>query len=143
MTTSWQIGSTYSFDTFAPTLLGTNWQNVIVDSILSASGASQMGLDIQATSRQIAPSLPAGTPKDPTKYQYVRFRMQSGTFQILAVPWIDDSTVVQVTAQNLQVLIGNIDPSQAQPLIRLALIQLGFNNLTFTIVDNAGNITPS
>lgn len=138
MTTQWQQGSTYSFNTYAPSKLGTNWQNVTVDSILSASGAQALGIDVQAVARQIAPSLPSGTPLDPTKYKYIRFTMQSGVNNILAVPWIDDSSVQLINAQNVQILVANVDPSIAIPQIRLALIQLGYSNLTFTVVDNSG-----
>lgn len=134
MTTSYQIGSTYSFNTYAPDLLGTNYQNVVVAGIMDAGSVQQLGFDVVGNNQQVYPSLPPGTPSDPTKYTYLRLKMQSGVYQAIAVPWIDDSSVQLIQAQNLQVLIANIDPAQWQDRVRLALVQMGLNDLQFTVV---------
>lgn len=134
MTTQYAIGSTYSFNTFAPDLLGTNFQNCVVAGIMDSGSVQQLGFDVIGNNKQVYPSLPAGTPSDPTKYTYLRLKMQSGVYNAIAVPWIDDSSVQLITAQNLNVLIANVDPAVWQDRVRLALVQMGLNDLEFTIV---------
>lgn len=122
--TTYQIGSTYSFQVYPVAQLGNNFQNVVVLAVLDATTVQQLGIDIWGMHMQLYPSLPEGTPNDPTQYQYIRIKLQSGQTTILAVPWIDDSTVELVSAQTLAAVISNIDAATWAPRIQLALVQL-------------------
>lgn len=124
MTTQYQIGSTYSFNVYPVAQLGNNFQNVKALALLDASTVQQLGVDIWAMHKNIYPSLPAGTPNDPTQFQYLRIKLQSGTSTIVAIPWIDDSSVTLVSAKTLQVTLGNLDPGTWTPRIQLALAQM-------------------
>lgn len=124
MTTQYQIGSTYSFQVYPVAQLGNNFQNVVVLAILDATTVQQLGVDIWGVHKNLYASLPPGTPSDPTQYQYLRLKLQSGQTTIVAVPWISDSTVELVNAQTLQVTIGNVDAATWAPRVQLALAQL-------------------
>lgn len=124
MTTQYQIGSTYSFQVYPVAQLGNNFQNVVVLALLDATTVQQLGIDIWGMHKNLFASLPAGTPNDPTQYQYLRLKLQSGQTTIVAVPWIDDSTVELANAQTLQVTLGNLDAATWSPRVQLALAQL-------------------
>lgn len=124
MTTQYEIGSTYSFQVYPVAQLGNNFQNTVVLAKLDADTVKQLGVDIWGMHKQLYASLPSGTPNDPTQYQYLRLKLQSGQTTILAVPWIDDSTVELVSSETLQVTIGNIDSATWAPRVQLALAQL-------------------
>lgn len=124
MTTQYQIGSTYSFQVYPVAQLGNNFQNVVVLALLDASTVQQLGIDIWGMHKNLYASLPAGTPNDPTQYQYLRLKLQSGQSTIVAVPWIDDSTVELANAQTLKVTLGNLDAATWAPRVQLALAQL-------------------
>lgn len=136
--TQYAIGSTYSFNVYPVARLGNNFQNCVLQAILDASTVQQLGNDIYGWQKNLFPYLPAGTPSDPTQYQYLRFKLQSGISTILAVPWIDDSTVTLVESQTLQVTIGNVDAATWSPRVQLALAQLGLTNVTITVVNASG-----
>jgi hypothetical protein len=132
MTTDYQIGLTYSFNVFPVALLGNNFQNVVVQAILDAGTTQQLGVDIQALAKQMYPLLPSGTPSDPTTYQYLKLQLASGASVILAVPWIDDSSVELVTQQTIVATISNVS-SQDLSRIKLALVQNGYNNVSLAL----------
>lgn len=135
MTTQYQIGSTYSFGVYPVAQLGNNFQNVKVLAMLDATTVQQLGVDIWAMHKNIYPSLPAGTPNDPTQYQYLRIKLQSGASTIIAIPWINDSTVELVNAQTLDVKIYNVDPATWIPRVQLILAQAGLTNVSITTVN--------
>lgn len=134
--TTYQIGSTYSFQVYSVAKLGNNFQNCVLKGILDADTVQQLGVDIWGEHKNLFPDLPAGTPNDPTQFQYLRFKLQSGQTTILAVPWINDSTVTLVTAQSLTINVSNVDAATWTPRLKQILAQAGLS--TFTIsVDNA------
>jgi len=133
MSTQYQIGSTYSFSVYPVAQLGNNFQNIQVLALLDATTVQQLGVDIWAMHKNIYPTLPAGTPNDPTQFQYLRIKLQSGTSTIIAIPWINDSTVELVSAQTLDVKIYNVDPATWIPRVQLALAQLGLNNVQVSV----------
>jgi hypothetical protein len=118
MTTDYQIGLTYSFNVFPVALLGNNFQNVVVQAILDAGTTQQLGVDIQALAKQM--------------YQYLKLQLASGASVILAVPWIDDSSVELVTQQTIVATISNVS-SQDLSRIKLALVQNGYNNVSLAL----------
>lgn len=132
MTTDYQVGSTYSFNIFPVALWGNNFQNVVVQAVLDAGTVQQLGVDIQALNKQAYPFLPAGTPSDPTKYTYLKLLLPSGASVVLAVPWIDDTSVQLVTQQTIVATISNVS-SQDLNKIKLALVQNGYSNVALVL----------
>lgn len=127
------IGQTYSFNVYPSSLLGTDWQNVLVTSVMSYADA-QNQKDVTSLHNQFYPffGTQTNTPNDPASYLYIKVKTQNGDITILGVPWITDSTVVAVTAQTVTATIANVTP-QDVPKIQAALVANGYNNVLVTI----------
>ena len=97
--------SRYSFETYAPGILGTNFKGV---KILSCSVYSIItGYDLDTIHRQIYPSLPPGTPDDPTAFNYYHIEFPNGDRTVIAHEWIRDSTIVKQDNVAITVKIVN------------------------------------
>jgi hypothetical protein len=113
-----EVGGTFSFSVYPVAVLGTNFKNVLVLSILSAATAQALGEDIYARHALIAPSLPDTIQKkDPTKYKYVQIKLPSGVVQILAMEWINVSTIEAVNLGRHTVIIDNESSSSRQKIL--------------------------
>lgn len=123
---NYQIGSAYSFSVFPDVLLGNNFNNLVVNSVMDAVTA-QTQIDINGLWAQYYPYLPSGTVNDPTKTNYVKFTTSTGNVIILAALWIDESTITVVTAQSIVVTIANVGPSDVAR-VKNALVANGYNN---------------
>ncbi|MNP71325.1 hypothetical protein D3C76_1676970 [compost metagenome] len=67
----------------------------------------------------VYPSLPAGTPDDPTAYMYVRIQHPSGEFEILGLPWIRESTIVSMNFDVLYAKISQVKPDDFEHILAL------------------------
>lgn len=134
MTYAYVLGKTYSFNVYAPNVLGTDFQNVKLLAIMDADTATRSGLDIYSQHRKIYPYVPAevGMPDDPTQYNYIQIITQAGNRTILGMPWIDESSIEVVTAQTIVATIGGVTASD-MAIIRQALAQNGYNNVKLTL----------
>jgi len=129
---SLEIGGTYSFSVYPVAVLGTNFKNVLVLSILSAATARALGEDIYARHALMSPSLPDTTQKkDPTKYKYVQIQLPSGVIQILALEWINPSTIESVNLGRHTIVIDNEASSSRQKLLEC----LAANGFKVTSID--------
>lgn len=126
------IGQTYNFQVYPP-MLGNDWQNVKVTSVMSYEDAMKQQ-DVTSLHIKFFPYFgqPTNTPNDPASYLYIKVKTQSGATTILGVAWINDSTVQMVTAQTATVTIANITP-QDVPKIQAALAANGYNNVSVAI----------
>jgi hypothetical protein len=131
MSTNFQINQVYSFNVFPVQVLGNNFKNVTIQGVMDAESAGQF-IDIQGVHREIYPFLPAGTPSDPFQYTYLKIKNSSGAVQYLAVPWIDDSSVVLVTARTCVATIANVSATDLDN-IKAALLRNGFPNVTLAL----------
>ena len=121
----------YNFNTLAPALLGSSFKNMTVVSIMDYTVASKyFSPDAQAVS--VYPSLPNGTPSDPKNYTYVLFKPETGDNFVLALEWIDVSSIQLVTSSTVTVTINNTVTGDTQR-IRDSLILLGFTNFTIAV----------
>jgi len=87
------IGSVVSFETYAPAILGTTYNNCTVMSHLDANDARALGSDVQARHANVYPSLPSGTPNDPFSYWFIKVKLINGNVDFLGVPWIRKETI--------------------------------------------------
>lgn len=131
MSIPFQINSTYNFNTRAPAILGTDFKNAKVLGVFDYDSASAF-INPQTSHVNVYPYLPPGTVDDPKTYTYVLIKTQSGQKTILALPWIDESTIELVTAQKLTVVIQNIASGDAER-IRDSLTILGFSTFVLTV----------
>lgn len=121
-----ELNKTYTFNTLAPAILGTQLVNAKLLSMMDYSTAiSYDNIDLKF--RKIFPALPRGTPDQPESCVYYRFLSESGEKVILADQWIDLTTVEVIEHINFQVNFTNasmIDISR----VRDALNALGYQN---------------
>ncbi len=102
-----------SFTLYPAAIKGNNYVNVQILAILDSDTAT--GLDqFDPVAQHIAvyPSLPPenAVPNDPTSYLYVRIKHQGGATEILGLPWIVESSVVEQVTGTLRVDIFNVNP---------------------------------
>jgi hypothetical protein len=124
------LGSTYTFNTLAPAILGSNFENVILKAIMDYDTAMNFS-NVALTNKTIYPLLPTGTPSDPTQYQYYKFLTSIGTSIILASPWIDNTSVTLSSGIIIHVAVNNVGiPDIAR--IQNALSFMGYTNFQIT-----------
>jgi hypothetical protein len=133
MAYNFAIGQTYSFNVYPSNLLGADWDNVKVSSIMSYEDAMKEE-DVTSLHIQFYPYFgpPTNTPNDPASYLYIRVKTQNGNSQILGVAWIDDATVTLVTAQTITATISNVTP-QDVPKVQAILAANGYNFVAVAI----------
>jgi hypothetical protein len=121
----------YSFDVYPVAILGNNYKNVKVVSILDRESANQF-VDTQALHLQIYPYLPAGTPNDPDAYDYVKLKMPNGNIVVLGMAWINLSTITTVDSRTITVKLLEVNSTDV-PRIRDVLVANGFNRMEITV----------
>ncbi len=121
-----QIGKIYTFNTFAPSILGTTIKNAKLKAILDYESATKIEAVI-LKHRSIFPLLPSGTIDNPESYTYFHFLSESGDKIIIAEPWIVESTVEIIEHINLQVTLPGVSLSDTSR-IRDALNAMGYSN---------------
>ncbi len=131
MLTALDIGKTYSFTPYAPELLGNDFQNVVVLSIMDRESANAY-LDTISWHKNIFPMLPAGTPNDPNAFNYALFRTSTGAKVALALAWIKEETVTLIEARTITAKIGNVGAADIDR-IRHLLVAGNYNNVSISI----------
>lgn len=132
MSVQWEIGGVYSFDTYAPALLGASFKRVRLSSIMDYEDASQK-VSVDAKHTTVYSLLPVGTPKDPSKLTYLAFTSDSSLAKIImAAAWIDLDTVDKVTSQRIIATIENTTQADISRL-RGSLVLLGFTDFDITV----------
>lgn len=125
------VGTTYSFDVYAPQILGSSFKNVVL--MLNADYESAAELrDVEAIHAQIFPLLPAGTPNNPAAYPYIRVKTSSGAKVVLGVAWIRQDSIVSTTSDIADVVVSNITVADL-PKIKNALLANGYENVEVTL----------
>lgn len=125
------IKGVYSFILYPATVIRGDFSNLTIMATMDYESALQLG-DIPAVHANVFPYLPAGTPNDPSQYDYVKVKLSSGIVTVLGMPWINQSTIELVQSLSATVVIEGVSNSDG-PRIRDALVQNGYNNLTITI----------
>lgn len=134
MTYNYQLGQVLSFDTNAAAVLGQSFANVTVLSLMDPQSANNV-IDIVGMHRAVYPYLlQAGlnVPDDPTQYNYLKVRTQSGKVTCLGMPWINESTIQATTNQVITAVISGVTSQDVQG-VQNALIANGYNQFKVTI----------
>lgn len=132
--TQLQVGKTYSFDTYAPEVLGTRIINAKCLAILNAENAISDGLDIISFHERMRSHLPVGYNNDPFSMIYVKLRNTSGNESIFALDWINLTTVQETKANVINVTLNDVSPEDIE-IIRRALVAQGYSDLSITLVE--------
>lgn len=103
-------GKVVSFDVYPVGHLGDIYNNVEILSILDYETAKQFR-DIAATAVAVYPTLPQGTPKDYTKYKYLKLKHPDGAISVVALEWVNSSTIRehQTVEIHIAVIASGID----------------------------------
>lgn len=128
---AFENGTTYTFSTLAPTVLGAQFKNATVSGIVGYEVAKTFN-NIDVIHRAVYPLLPSGTVDDATKFTYLILKTESGGITAIAVEWIDESTIVSTKAVTITAVIKNASLSDVTA-IRDSLKLMGFSNLTITV----------
>jgi hypothetical protein len=134
MTYNYQLGQVLSFDTYAAQALGNNFEGATVLGLLDPQSANQV-IDIVGSHASVYPYLlqaNLSVPNDPTQYNYVKIKTQSGKITALGMPWINESTITSTTNQVITAIVQGVTSADIQT-IQNALITNGYNNFAVTI----------
>lgn len=124
--TAFTINKSYNFSVYANSVLGTNYRNVKLASILDYHTAMKFA-NIELLHRQIYPYLPPNTLQDQTKYTYYLFKTDTKDI-VLADVWINANSVEETEGLNYTLQLNNITSAQLA-IIRdqLRLLGISFN----------------
>jgi hypothetical protein len=120
------IGKTYTFNTVAPSILGTSIKNAKLVAVLDYQTALSFD-NIDLKYRSIYPLLPANTQDTPELNIYYRFQTESGEKIIMADIWIQESTIETIEHVNFQILFTQASMKDI-PRIKDALNAMGYLN---------------
>jgi hypothetical protein len=88
-------GTSYTFNTLAPALLGASHKNVKLLSILHYDDARAVE-NVDLKYRQVLPLLPPGTPNDVSSSIFYRFINEDGQKFLMSNYWIDATSITEV-----------------------------------------------
>lgn len=121
-----QIGQRFSFQVYPTAIIGNTFADVIMEGFISADIARAYNFDIYSMHANVYPTLPAGTPNDPTQYSYIMIRLANGERQIIGTPWIRQDTIAISTGGTFQLTFSN----KTQLDLERALTALSANGQT-------------
>lgn len=130
-----QIGKIYSFDTYAPEVLGTRIANAKCLAVLNAQNAISNGVDIFAYHEQMRPHLPVGYNNDPMTMIYVKLVNSSGLETIYSMDWINLETLQETRADRIIATIDGVSIEDIE-IIRRALAVQGYNNFNLVLTES-------
>lgn len=111
------IGQKISFELYPAHIYGNNFRNVTLTALIDSTLANALGFDVVAAHQNVYPSLPAGTPNDPTQYSYFRVSMDNGETMVLGTPWVRESSIVINSGNTLTMVFQDIDEARKNRII--------------------------
>jgi hypothetical protein len=127
MTTAFRNRAVYSFDTWAPAILGSTYQNVTVCAIFDEETAQAQGLNTKQIHASVFSSLPLGTPNDSSAYDYIQVKTESGEKTIFGIAWLKETSIQEITLDSFDIRVSRITASDL-PRLRNALFTSGFDS---------------
>lgn len=128
---TFQLNTTYTFKTTAPSVLGATLTGMEYQGNVSYPLARSY-LDVDAMHRAVYPHLPAGTVRDLTKYIYHLFKNAKAEYQVLADPWIDGSSIEALIDKTATIKVKISSASDADKIRNLLTIN-GFREFNIDI----------
>lgn len=129
-----EIGKTYSFDTYAPEVLTTRINNVKIIAVMSAQEALQTGYPILEQHERVRPHLGPNAIKDPLTMTYVKFRAYSGKETVYSTSWINMDTLVETDAKQIVITVNQVG-FEDQETLRRMLIASGYPDFSMNILE--------
>lgn len=124
--------ATYSFDMWAPAILGASYNNVTICGTFDEETAQSQGINTKELHASVFASLPIGTPNDSSAYDYIQIKTATGEKTIIGTAWIKETSIQQIVLNSYNVRVGNITASDL-PRLRNALLTSGFNAFDISV----------
>lgn len=105
MSLVFDIGKTYTFNTLAPSLLGTIVKNAKLMSVVDYDNVVKYYNFIDTTYANILSALPNGTPIDPKSSLYYIFKSESGETVVISQYWVDEESIQVVEFISFKVTV--------------------------------------
>lgn len=126
------INVVYSFETYAPDILGTSHKRMKCIGKMDFDLANREA-DVYVKHQTVYPLLPTGSVRDPRSLQYFLFKTSTNEKIIFAQSWIKDNSVTIDQLTTGIVTINNITIDQ-ENTIRNALLTNGIVNFSIEFV---------
>ena len=130
MAYNFQIGSSYSFTTLAPGVLGASYTNAKVLGIVDYNVAVSI-TNVNYLQKVVYPLLPAGSPSNYEDYNYIIFSTSNNSKLVLATTWINENSIQLITGTNITVNIANGSLSII-PLLQQQLTAMGLTDFNIS-----------
>lgn len=134
-TTVFSNGNNYTFSTYAPNILGSNFRNLELVGVVSYEIASTF-TNVATKHAAVLASLPVASEKDPSKLEYLIFKSSADSKLVLATSWINMATVESALAVKIICEVQDVSPAAVDHLRQL-LSSAGYKKFT-TTVENLG-----
>lgn len=128
---NFKVGASYTFNTYAPAILGNTIKNAVLSAIVNYATAKKFGA-VDFTQSRVFSYLPAGTPNDPQRFTYLIFKTESDAELVLAVPWINESTIETSDTTTLVVRVRGAGANDARNIKELMALA-GWHQTTITV----------
>lgn len=104
---------TYDFETYAPNVLGTAFKRIEILGNFPYETAIALFGELAPLHAEVfsTGNIPIGTPDDPRQYNWYRIKKPDGSITVLGEPWIDQSTIVEVTSGTAIITCPNLTTS--------------------------------
>ena len=131
MAGTFELRKRYNFSTKAPAILGAEYRNVMVESIMTATEAVKYS-DVLTLHEQIRTVL--NLDLEVANCTYIKFRTLDGETVILALEYINSDPIVEVKTVNIRVdvLEANTDDIL---IIQERLKELGYSKFKIRTFD--------
>jgi hypothetical protein len=121
------VGNAYDLALLGASTLGSGYRQATLVGILDYNSAISLG-DVASTHASVLGSLAIGTPSDPSKLLYLKFRTSTGDIVVLAQDWLAGAPT-DATVTSVVVTIDNVATSDIER-IRNMLTANGFTSFS-------------
>ena len=131
MAGTFELRKQYNFTTKAPAILGAEYRNVMVESIMTATEAVKYS-DVLTLHEQIRTVL--NLDLEVANCTYIKFRTLDGETVILALEYINSDSIVEVKTVNIRVDILEANTDDIL-IIQERLKELGYSKFKIRTFD--------
>lgn len=108
-----EYGDIISFDVYPANIIGNNFKQVKLVSLVDVKMASMLGTDPFVLHKQVYSHVPTGQmPSSATDYLYAVVEFANGQRSVIGVPWINLSTLRVHRSNNVIFVTQNLTPQQ-------------------------------